>query len=235
MEYEVVKHLRFLFRPVDESLELLHKIDKKIDMQASSRLKGQLVTLELLSTSKKQDQTTYKICLNHLNDLIEFYKDLTDQTIKEYNYMGENIKSFSSFVINSWKKLGRKALEKPVLKLTAIANYSCLRCLSEAGAIICLVKLKYPSQVIEERKHRLASFFTSVMDFIERDGWAFLHALPDYWEEQGSLSDRLMAVTFAYTCGKNALHNFRTGYEALCGIAGFQIMLWGTDKVLGRP
>lgn len=236
MEKEVVKIIKDLFKPVDESLELLQKIDKKLDIQASSKLRGQLETLGLLTSSEKQDQTSFTICLGNLNESIEYYKSLTDQAIKEFGdiYGNHRIKFFLISTPKGWAKFGRKVGQKPVLCFARILDYASLWSLSEAAAIICLVKLKYSSQVIEERERRLAGAIVSVWNFIlDRaiemmaltDASLFygpltdnIDILPENWKKSGSLSDRLTARMFAYMIGRNALRSLITGFANFIAI-----------------
>lgn len=229
MEKEVVKIIKDLFEPVNESLEILQKIDKKLDIQASSKLRGQLEMLALLADSKKNDLTSFKICLGNLNESKEYYKSLTDQAIKEFNdvYGDHRLKFFLTSGPMGWLKFGRNAGQKPLLCFASILDYANLWCLSEAGAIICLIKLKYSSQVVEERERQLAGSFISVWDFIADQAFDLvalaeilrsdtpLHeaiALPRNSKKSGSLSDRLGAKMLSYVLGKDALYSLFNGY-----------------------
>ena len=229
MEKEVIKIIKKLFEPVNESLELLKTIDNKLDIQASSKLRGQLETLELLTSSKKKDQTSFKICLVNLNESTEYYKSLTDQAIKDYRgiYGKHKLKHFLSGALKSYLKLGRKAAQKPVLCFARVLDYSCLWCLSEAGAIICLAKLKFDSKIIEERERRLADAFVNVCDLIEDqagemailasvlDSLTYKDRLPKNKKRPYTLSDRLAVKMVPYLLGKNTAFSLLTGFANL--------------------
>ncbi|MCK4831022.1 hypothetical protein KA005_85720 [bacterium] len=230
MEKEVLKILKDLFKPVNESLELMQRIDKKLDIQASSKLRGQLETLELLISSKKKEQTSFKICLGNLNESIEYYRSLTEQTIKEFGdiYGNHKIRSLLVDTPKYWLKFGRKSMQKEVLCCARILDYASLWCLSEAAAIICLVKLKYTSQIIEEHEYRLARAFVRVMNFIIREAMEMVvlvdsscsHGLkePERLKISGALHDRLVAGLYAHLAGKNALQCLIKGLDNFLNI-----------------
>lgn len=210
MEKEVLKIIKDLFKPVDESLEYLQRIDKKLDLQASSKLRGQFEMLELLTISKKKKQAPYEICLGNLHESIEYYKGLTDQTIKEHvnTYANHRVKYLLVNTPKAWVKFGRKAWQKEVLRFAKILNYASLWCLSEAAAIFCLVKLNYSSQIIEEHEHQLANSFVSVFKFIvSKQAIEFL-VLADAAESGG-----LKARIYEYMSGKNELRSVIKGFH----------------------
>ena len=237
MEKEVVKIIKDLFEHVDESIELLQKIDKKLDIQASSKLRGQLEMLGLLTSSKKKEQTSFKICLGNLYELTEYYKSLTDQTIKEFGdiYGNHKIKFLLVSTPKAWARFGRKVWQKHVMCFARILDYASLWLLSEAAAIICLAKLKYSSQAIEDRERRLGGAFISVFKFIIYQAMEMMvladasclygpltdniDILPENWKKSGSLSDRLKARMYAYMTGENALRSLIRGFANFMAIS----------------
>lgn len=229
IEKEAVNMIMGLFKPVNNSIDLLQKIDKKLDTQASSKLYGQLETLRL--SLEERDQELFKTCLGNLNESIEYYRRLTDQTMEEYEeiYSKHKVKFHLTSIPKGWRKFGRKAGQKPVLCLARIFDYACLWCLSEAGAIICLISLQYSSQVIEERELRLAIAFYNVLGFIIGEAYEELGTmietsrlykpladnigiLPDNWMESATFPEHLGAKGLTWILGKDAMSAVISGY-----------------------
>lgn len=220
VQKEIIKIIKDLFEPVDQSLVLIQKIDKKLDIQASSKLRGQLETLSLLTSSEKKDKVSFQISLGNLNESTEYYKSLTDQAINEFNdiYEKHGLKWGMISAAKHFTKLGRKGVQEPVLHLARVLDYASLWCLSEAAAIICLVELKHPEKVIENREDRLQGAFATVLNFMRDTNMGVLGELENL-KKFGSLGHRVLSRVIKHVTGENAVHSYIAGVDNFMAVA----------------
>jgi len=184
IQIKVVQAIWSLFKPVSESLSLLQKIDKKIDAQAASKLKGQLRTLEMLHDSGRSKKNAIHSSLSSFNESSEYYYYMLDDAFNQYleDFGTKKIKHMVLSPITH-PIFGRGSLKKPTASLSAFFHYAVFWLLSEIGALLCMQELDYPNEALDD-----------AMDKIE-------DSCENIWSNVKSDPGFIVAMVFSYRAG----------------------------------
>lgn len=141
-----------LLKPIEGTINTLKIIEAKLDAQATSKLRGQIRSLQRIYETGTPDKTTLSNCLNSLTESCEYFKMMTDQTFKalEKQIKHENLKIFVEGLTFKFFRTGRTTFHNAVQLFTEFMNYWNLVCLSEIGIVVCMDLLKYPFTSINE-------------------------------------------------------------------------------------
>jgi len=151
-----------LLKPIDESIQLLKRIEVKMDTQAYSNLKGALNSLNSVLLVTPVDEIMIKSILLSLSKSSVYFKALIEQSkmsIENYESFLDGEKKISWIKGNlEYIKLAKNGFSKTLHTFYfEIANDSTLYINSEIGRIICMAALNYQVEQVNKSIKELRS------------------------------------------------------------------------------
>lgn len=159
------KLFKFLLGGIEGSISLLQEIHAKLDVQATSKLYGQLRSLQRHYQAGKPDKTTLRIALSSLTESSEYFKSMAEQTFSTLKKLTSAIVSWEWITFGVFTSHGR--VIKCLNVYTELVNYVNFLCLSKIGMIVCMKELEYPRKSIIEELRKLDEEMTVICEEID--------------------------------------------------------------------